>query len=81
MSGSKKRMKPMKFKSVDEAVLLRLQEMRAKNIAVSDPAMLIKAEEFAKHYGGISFKASQGCCKNSNSGMVLFARLFQVSKT
>lgn len=60
LNGGKKRMNPLKFKSVDEAVLLWLQEMRAKNVSVSGPAMLIKAEEFAKHYGDTSFKASQG---------------------
>lgn len=60
LSGSKKRMKPMKFRDVDEAMLLWLQEMRSKNVIVSGPTMLIKAEEYAKQYGDTSFKASQG---------------------
>ena len=57
---NQKRMNRVKFKALDDAVLLWLQEMRGKNIAINGPLLLEKATEFAHHLGETSFRASQG---------------------
>ena len=54
------RMRDVKYKNVDYAVLMWLKEMRAKNAAVSGPTLLTKATQFAISFGDLEFKASEG---------------------
>lgn len=61
---NRKRLKDSKFPNLEKAMLEWFRCMREKNLPISGPIILLKAEEFAKSLKYENFKASQGWLEN-----------------
>lgn len=59
-NGKAKRMNPIKFKDIDAALFLWLQEMLVMNVPINGPILQEKAMDFARQFGNHEFRASQG---------------------